>query len=66
MEDNKEGIISFEPKGEIYLCPVCNYNDGFHVSFLFDEDSSKWEIFLICPNCHRRFRIGWKFEALRL
>lgn len=55
----ESGIEKLEPRGEIYLCPSCGYKDGFHVSFRFDEGSSA-EVFLICPSCHARFRLGWK------
>ena len=53
-------IEKIKPQGEIYTCPICNYVDGFHVSFKMSEDVKKnAEILLICPNCHNRFRIGW-------
>ncbi|MCX6340148.1 MAG: hypothetical protein NTX71_09565 [Candidatus Aureabacteria bacterium] len=52
-------IMTIAPEGEIYRCPACGYTDGFHVSFSFKEKSESAEIYLICPNCHGRFRIGW-------
>jgi len=53
-------IEEIKPQGEIYACPSCNYTDGFHVSFKMSEDiPKKAAIFLICPNCHHRFHIGW-------
>ena len=58
----KEKIIRIEPKGEVFACPACDYKDGFHVSFSWIEETSEGDIFLICPNCHRRFRIGWKIK----
>ena len=48
-----------KPEGSIYACPACGYEDGFHVSFNFKNDSGKGEIILICPACHQRFEIGW-------
>jgi transcription initiation factor IIE alpha subunit len=52
-------IQDIQTEGEIYICPVCSYKDGFHVSFKLDK-SGKGEIILICPKCHRRFRLGWE------
>lgn len=49
--------------GEVYACPTCGYRDGFHVSFLFEEGSGEEEVHLICPDCHARFRIGWKIRT---
>jgi len=61
MEMGAENKIKkLEPQGEIYRCPSCGYEDGFHVSFRFEPKSSSAEVFLICPNCHSRFRLGWK------
>ena len=61
MGSSKE-IGRIEPKGEIYVCPACGYTDGFHVSFLFKEENSDAEVYLICPKCHSRFKIGWKVD----
>jgi hypothetical protein len=51
-----------KPEGEIYTCPSCAYNDGFHVSFKVEDNTRKADIYLICPNCHSRFRIGWQAD----
>jgi len=56
---SKKEVEVIETKGEVYECPSCGYQDGFHVSFKWDSGGSKAEIYLICPNCHSRFRIGW-------
>ena len=56
----KERIESIEPSGEIYTCPACGYTDGFHVSFKVHENKEDADIFLICPNCHSRFELGWQ------
>jgi len=53
-------IATISPEGEIYTCPACGYTDGFHVSFKIIPDTDKAEIYLICPNCHKRFRLGWQ------
>jgi hypothetical protein len=52
-------IKDLKAEGEVYVCPVCGYTDGFHVSFLCSKKDQPAEIILICPNCHSRFRIGW-------
>ena len=59
MGSEKE-IETLEPQGEIYRCPACGYEDGFHVAFRFEPKKPAGEVFLICPSCHRRFRMGWK------
>jgi len=59
MGTDKE-IDTINPEGEIYTCPTCGYKDGFHVSFKMISDAGKAEIFLICPNCHSRFKFGWQ------
>ena len=56
---SKTDIKEIKPEGEIYACPSCGYQDGFHVSFLVNQQSSEGEPYLICPNCHSRFRMGW-------
>ena len=57
---SKKEIGRIKPQGEIYECPSCGYQDGFHVSFQFNQKASSGEVYLICPGCHSRFRIGWK------
>ncbi len=48
-----------QPEGSISACPACGYQDGFHVSFNFENNSREGQIILICPACHQRFDIGW-------
>jgi uncharacterized protein YbaR (Trm112 family) len=60
-----EAINSIEPSGEIFTCPACKYTDGFHVSFRVSGPAQEPEVYLICPSCHRRFRIGWKISLER-
>lgn len=59
MGSNRD-IESIEKKGEIYICPNCGYTDGFHISFDLASDNHAAEIILICPSCHRRFRVGFE------
>jgi len=60
METNPtDEITTIKPEGSIRKCPVCGYNDGFHVSFQMDDGRKEGEIILICPNCHQRFQMGW-------
>ena len=58
LKSESEEILDLEVKDRTYICPVCGYTDGFHVSFKKDDrDSIK--IILICPECHSRFDPGW-------
>jgi len=52
-------VESIVPKGELYACPACGYKDGFHVSFKTSGSGGDAEICLICPECHKRFKLGW-------
>lgn len=54
---NEVGRI--DPRGEVYQCPSCQYSDGFHVSFRWKDSGEEAEVYLICPSCHSRSRIGW-------
>ena len=56
---SKKKIKELKAQGELYKCPSCGYQDGFHVSFKWNKNTPSGEIFLICPNCHSRFRLGW-------
>ena len=53
---------SIKAEGEIYACPACGYSDGFHVSFKIISQAKKADIYLICPNCHKRFILGWQAD----
>jgi DNA-directed RNA polymerase subunit M/transcription elongation factor TFIIS len=59
---SKKRINRLKAQGELYKCPSCGYEDGFHVSFQWRKRSLHGEIFLICPNCHSRFRLGWNIS----
>jgi transcription elongation factor Elf1 len=56
----KGQVERIEPEGEIYTCPACGYTDGFHVSFNVLDNKNNADIYLICPNCHSRFELGWQ------
>jgi hypothetical protein len=62
MGSSKE-IGRIEPQGEIYQCPSCGYRDGFHLSFRLNQEALKGKVYLICPSCHSRFRIGWEISV---
>ena len=62
---SKTEIKPIEPKGEIYKCPACGYEDGFHVSFRWNQGGSEGEVYLICPSCHSRFRMGWTISVAK-
>ncbi len=60
MEMGAKGKIeTIQSEGEIYACPACQYEDGFRVSFKRQAESKSGEVVLICPNCHKRFRLGF-------
>lgn len=59
---SREAVGRIEPEGEIYTCPACGYTDGFHVSFRVTGGVTQAEVYLICPSCHQRYRIGWRVQ----
>lgn len=59
---SKKEVQSLLPKGEVYQCPACGYQDGFHLSFKWGEEDPYGELYLICPNCHARYRMGLKIK----
>ncbi|MEI7856935.1 MAG: hypothetical protein WCH85_05460 [Methanomicrobiales archaeon] len=54
---------------ELHVCPSCNYNRGFHTSFL-NANAAKdnpvkstrevYRVILICPECGSRYDVGWR------
>ncbi len=58
----RDKVETIKPEGDIYICPTCGYTDGFHVSFKVAGPNEKAEIYLICPSCHSRFRLGWQLD----
>ena len=63
---SKKKIKGLKAQGELYKCPSCGYQDGFHVSFKWRKGSSDGEIFLICPNCESRFHLGWNISIAEI
>lgn len=45
---------------EIRRCISCNYERGFHISFMATEKGNK--VGLICPRCGQSFDIGWVLQ----
>ena len=54
-------VIAVE--GELRACPECDYDNGFHVSFVGPGSDGKLTVLLICPNCSARFDLGWHIVA---
>jgi hypothetical protein len=48
------------PGKEFRKCDNCNYDRGFHSSFL--KSDGKYKVILICPECSTRYDIGWKID----
>ena len=63
---SKKKIKRLKAERELYKCPSCGYQDGFHVSFKWGKKGSDGEIFLICPNCQGRFRLGWNVPISKI
>ncbi len=51
-------ITPIDLKDEFRTCPVCGYDQGFHVSFQKKSGLSA-RVILICPECGARFNAGW-------
>jgi transposase-like protein len=49
-------VNTIEIKDEMKMCPLCEYEDGFHSMFKKDEETLKW--LFICPSCHKVFDFG--------
>jgi len=50
-------VKELKMEGTVDTCPVCDYTNGFHVSFVVGKEHT--EIILICPNCSSRFKPNW-------
>ncbi|AEG18413.1 hypothetical protein [Methanobacterium paludis] len=61
MEKSDE-IKKIKVEEEFRKCTVCGFNRGFHASFLKDDDSSKYRVIYICPECGSRYDVGLKVE----
>jgi len=53
---NENEIRTLEIGDTLDACPQCDYADGFHISFLREEDAVF--LILICPKCSARFDVG--------
>jgi len=51
-------VIEKTIEEEFYVCDTCNYDRGFHVSFIREKNG--FEIVLICPQCGQHFKINWR------
>lgn len=59
--NTNDKAVTLKAEGIVSTCPGCGYLDGFHVSFhMANTVTREAEVVLICPNCHKRFTIGWK------
>jgi uncharacterized protein YbaR (Trm112 family) len=59
MEDAPAGIKKVDVADELRACPGCEYQRGFHVSFVRQEEQTDaLRLVLICPGCGDRFDIG--------
>ena len=56
MSKVSEEITDVEVKEEFRVCPACDYERGFHVSFR--PEDAKLRLVLICPSCGARYDIG--------
>lgn len=48
---------------EFRICPVCNYERGFHSSF--KKEDNKIKVIFICPNCGSSFDLGLIEDRLK-
>jgi len=53
-------IREVDPGEEFRECDNCNYDRGFHTSFLLDD--LIYRIILICPDCGTRYDVSWKID----
>jgi len=61
-KEDKKSIVKIQPEHELYVCPECSYTDGFHVSFKKSQSRTRWQVILICPQCHARYQIDWNVD----
>ncbi|MFC1802454.1 hypothetical protein ACFL0D_00640 [Thermoproteota archaeon] len=48
------------PAEEFRNCDNCNYDRGFHTSFL--KDDVRYRVILICPEWSTRYDVGRKID----
>ena len=58
MDKVSEQIEAVEVAGEFRVCPACDYQRGFHVSFISGGKKGALGLVLICPSCGARYEIG--------
>ena len=58
MGEVSENIRAINVKQEFRVCLSCEYQRGFHVSFLPDAGNTQLRLVLICPGCGTRYEIG--------
>ena len=58
MSEVSENIRAIDVKEEFRVCPSCEYQRGFHVSFVPDAGNRQLQLVLICPSCGARYEIG--------
>lgn len=62
MREKGEAPEAVRVEEEVSACPRCGHGGGFHVAFRKGE--RRIEVFLICPACGYRFRVGpWTFPS---
>ena len=58
MDKVSETIRAIDVKEEFRVCPNCDYQRGFHSSFISEGDGKQLRLVLICPSCGSRYEIG--------
>ena len=58
MDKVSDSIRTVGVEQEFRVCPSCEYQQGFHVSFIPDAESKLLRLVLICPSCGARYDIG--------
>jgi len=53
----KSGPVEILVEEELYKCPECGADGGFHVGFRRMEDR-RFRVVLVCPSCRFRFIVG--------
>ena len=48
-------IEKIKIEDEFKVCPVCGYEDGFHI--MFKRINGNLKTLYICPSCHQVFEI---------
>ena len=57
MDNISQDIKKVEVQQEFRQCPACDYQRGFHVSFV-GSPGQPLQLVLICPSCGARYDIG--------